>query len=371
MQNKRHFRMTGHALVAQGIEQWFPVPRVGGSNPSKCVIFIGKKWIRMGDENGGKNMDGFREWISDNLRYIILGVSLVLVLALAVLGVRTITNIANGSSPVKTQTERETEEQTQANVIVETEMQSGNTAESLLTENDAKVLTMMTAYYTARTNKDIETLAQLDPSIDTAQEQANLDSSYVEGYSNIKTYSKAGPVKGSCVVYICYEGKVKDINTLVPSLTQFYLMSDEQGNYYIADPTGDAQAEQFIEEMRKSAEVQALIDKVGAECENAKNSDPLLKDFMDQYGNDSGDEEETEMQEEGTSTEGTLMVAIDGPCNVRAEGSTEADVVGTLNMGETVMKIGETEDGWSEIEFNGMTAYILSELLAVAEDETL
>ena len=28
------------ALVAQGIEQWFPVPRVGGSNPSKCAFFV-------------------------------------------------------------------------------------------------------------------------------------------------------------------------------------------------------------------------------------------------------------------------------------------------------------------------------------------
>lgn len=26
------------APVAQGIEQWFPVPRVGGSNPSRCVL---------------------------------------------------------------------------------------------------------------------------------------------------------------------------------------------------------------------------------------------------------------------------------------------------------------------------------------------
>ena len=31
-----------HAPVAQGIEQWFPVPRVGGSNPSGCVICFGE-----------------------------------------------------------------------------------------------------------------------------------------------------------------------------------------------------------------------------------------------------------------------------------------------------------------------------------------
>ena len=27
-----------NAPVAQGIEQWFPVPRAGGSNPSGCVM---------------------------------------------------------------------------------------------------------------------------------------------------------------------------------------------------------------------------------------------------------------------------------------------------------------------------------------------
>ena len=31
--------MLQYASVAQGIEQWFPVPCVGGSNPSRCVSF--------------------------------------------------------------------------------------------------------------------------------------------------------------------------------------------------------------------------------------------------------------------------------------------------------------------------------------------
>ncbi len=29
-----------YAPVAQGIEQRFPVPRVGGSNPSRCAFFV-------------------------------------------------------------------------------------------------------------------------------------------------------------------------------------------------------------------------------------------------------------------------------------------------------------------------------------------
>lgn len=312
-------------------------------------------------------MDGIKEWISDNLRYILLGVAIVLVLVVAVLGVRTISNFAKGNGG--TQKEPQTEAATTANtdVIVETENQ--NPSAGKLVQNDAKVLTMMTAYYTARTNKDTETLKKLDPSIDTAQEQANLDSSYVESYSNIKTYSAAGPQQGSCVVYVCYDGKVKDINTLVPSLTQFYLKSDESGNYYIADPTGDTQAEQFIEEMRKSTEVQQLIDTVAKNCESAENSDPVLKDFMSKYGNSQ--EEKTPAETNGSTDqnkgEGTEMVAIE-PCNIRGEANTEAEIVGSLFVGDTIIKTGETDDGWTMVDLDGQTAYIKSELLATPEE---
>lgn len=31
------YTLQCQAPVAQGIEQWFPVPRAGGSNPSGCV----------------------------------------------------------------------------------------------------------------------------------------------------------------------------------------------------------------------------------------------------------------------------------------------------------------------------------------------
>lgn len=312
-------------------------------------------------------MDGIKEWISDNLRYILLGIAIILVLVVAVLGVRTITNFAKGDGGSQKESQTEATTMVNTDVIVETESQSASTGK--LVQNDAKVLTMMTAYYTARTNKDTETLKKLDPSIDTAQEQANLDSSYVESYSNIKTYSAAGPAEGSCVVYVCYDGKVKDINTLVPSLTQFYLKTNESGSYYIADPAGDTQAEQFIEEMRKSTEVQQLIDTVAKNCESAENSDPVLKDFMDKYGNSQEDNSasETNAASDTENGDGTEMVAIE-PCNIRAEGNTEAEIVGSLYVGDTIMKIGETDDGWTQVDLDGQTAYIKSELLATPEE---
>lgn len=303
-------------------------------------------------------MDDIREWISDNLRYILLGVALIVVIILAVTGIRAISHLGKGgSSSPKTETETETSAST--DTIVDGDAASTST----LVQNDADVLTVMTSYYAAKTNKDLETLKKLDPSIDDTEEKANLDSSYVESYSNIKTYSKQGPTEDSCVVYVCYDGKVQNIDTLVPSLTQFYLKKDAEGSYVITDPTGDQAAESFIEETRKSTEVQNLIDTVNKQCEDAKNSDPVLKEFMSKYGNSQDGEAETET--EAQSEEPTEMIANDS-CNVRSEPSTESDdnVIGGLYEGYTVTKIGETDDGWTEIDYNGQNAYVKSEFLS-------
>ena len=305
-------------------------------------------------------MDDIREWISDNLRYILLGIALIAVIIIAVTGIRAISNLGKGSSSGKTETEAETSAST--DTIVD-----GGTADSALVQNDADVLKVMTSYYAAKTNKDLETLKKLDPSIDETEEKANLDSSYVESYSNIKTYSKQGPTEDSCVVYVCYDGKVKDIETLVPSLTQFYLKKDADGSYIITDPTGDQAAESFIEETRKSTEVQNLIDTVNQQCEDAKNSNNVLKQFMDKYGNSQNGE--TEASTEAQSEEPTEMIANDS-CNVRSEPNTESDdnVIGGLFMGDSVTKIGETDDGWTEIEYNGQNAYVKSEFLSSPDE---
>lgn len=303
-------------------------------------------------------MDDIREWISDNLRYILLGLALILVLLIAVLGIRAISNIADGKDPLVKQTETETDS---SDTIVETE--TGTTGGNTLVQNDAKVLTTMTSYYSARTNGDTATLQKLDPSM-TEQDSANLSNNYVESYTNIRTYSKSGLTAGSYIVYVCYEGKVKDIDTLVPSLTQFYLMTNEDGVLYIADTSTDAAAEQFIEETRTSSEVQNLIAEVKTNCENAENQDPALKEFMEQYGNEQSGEKQEESEDSGEGTE--MLVNVDDACNVRSEPSTESDIIGSVYAGETVIKTGDSGE-WAEVNYNGQTGYMLSEFLMAAE----
>ena len=159
---------------------------------------------------------------------------------------------------------------------------------------------------------------------------------------------------------------MQNIDTLVPSLTQFYLKKGADGSYVITDPTGDQAAESFIEETRKSTEVQNLIDTVNKACEDAKNSDPVLKEFMSKYGNSQDGKAETET--EAQLEEPAEMVANDS-CNVRSEPSTESDdnVIGGLTIGDSVTKLGETDDGWTEIDFYGQNAYVKSEFLSSAD----
>ena len=53
-------------------------------------------------------MDNFREWLSDNLRYIMLGLGIVLVLALLFFGIHFVTGLFedkdSGEKPQQTQT---------------------------------------------------------------------------------------------------------------------------------------------------------------------------------------------------------------------------------------------------------------------------
>lgn len=305
-------------------------------------------------------MDTIREWISDNLRYILLGVALVLVLVLAVLGVRAVTRLGSKTDKPKKEVQvQQTEEST------ESVAEGGDAGTGALVQNDAEVLTVMTSYYSAKTNKDIETLKKLDPSIDEELEKENLESSFVKSYTNIKTYSRNGPEEGSCVVYVYYDGEVDGISTRVPSLTQFYLKTNEEGSYYIADITGDTAAVQFVEDMKKSTEVQELINSVNSACEEAKDSDPVLKEFMSKYGN-SQEESKQEESEESTQEQ---WVANDS-CNVRTEPDTSSDanIIGGVVPGDVVTKIGEEGD-WTKVDFNGQEAYIKSEFLSLQEAE--
>ena len=76
-------RFSRYAPVAQWIEQWFPVPCAGVRFPSGVLPGTVGIVPACCYDKEDKNLDDFREWLSDNLRYFMLGGAiLVIVLVL-------------------------------------------------------------------------------------------------------------------------------------------------------------------------------------------------------------------------------------------------------------------------------------------------
>ena len=55
--------------------------------------------------------------------------------------------------------------------------------------------------------------------------------------------------------------------------------------------------------------------------------------------------------------------------NIRAEPNTDCDIISVLEQGEAITRIGETDDGWSEVAYGGTLCYINSDYLTSALPE--
>jgi hypothetical protein len=317
---------------------------------------------------GGIDMlDDFREWLSDNLRYILLGVAGILVLLILFLAVRLFT----GGSSSK-QKETEAQQTTELNSETETEAKS---VSSNLVKDQEDILKVVTDYYTARAAKDYDTLAQLCEVFDddTRAEMEETDAT-IESYDNIITYSKAGLTEGSYVVYVYFDAKVTGIATAAPCLRELYLITDASGNLVISDKDSNAEQKAYIESMRTDDDVQALIADVEKKLSDAKEQDESLKAYVESSGTSSA---QTGESSDGTTDDGTssgeaagTMMANTG-VNVRGEPSADATLYGTLYEGMSVEVLENLDSGWSHIRYtsDGTTieGYVMTQYLSEAQ----
>ena len=56
------------------------------------------------------------------------------------------------------------------------------------------------------------------------------------------------------------------------------------------------------------------------------------------------------------------MLTVTEGCNVRAEASSDSDIIGGLDAGDQVVKVGQEGD-WIQIDYDGETGYVYSGLL--------
>ena len=305
-------------------------------------------------------MDNFREWLSDNLRYFMLGGGILIVVLVLVFGVRACVGRDRGSSESEVNGTVTDDDQ---GTVPSSPAEDGETNEEKnedtnpLEQASAEVTALIESYYKALGEKDIDTLTTLVDNLTSTDESKILNATYIEGYEVGEVYTKNGLDPDTYVVYACYDYICSGIETPVPALSWLYVYTDSDGSLMIdADADSDAEISQYAQDLEDDEDVQQLYSEIKEQNEQAQENDPQLAEFLQGLGEDA---DSSTADSGAEAADGTTLTVTAG-CNVRA--TAGGDILFTLSAGTQVEKTGE-EGEWIQINYNGQTGYIHNSLL--------
>ena len=281
--------------------------------------------------------DKIREWISDNLRYMLLIGAILLIVAAVLLIVHLVSpkndgkssggtvtssstgnNVPDKKTQVKADSKADSEDSTgissdvsdsandssadasstdtasapdaEAEPTSEPEAaddtsnteNTDNTAVSVAADNVPEVSTVLEQYYTALGARDINGLFAVTDNL-TAEEQAQIEAeSDVESYGDVKTYTISGPNDGTYIAFVSSRCKYLGINQTLPMLSEYYLYTTEDGSLKIMDDTdSDAAVTEAMKAALENEEVKNLIEQVQNDYQNALDADASLRAYVE------------------------------------------------------------------------------------------
>lgn len=353
------------------------------------------------NDNLKDKLDKVLTFIKQNIRYFTAGaLFIVLVFVLVCFGVPQ--NTGDGENVVATETETQTVASDEFQVDAYPEV------------ND-----LINRYYTAYADGDNDTLETLaTPLSDNEKSYITVFSQYVDGYQNVKCYTKQGLDAKSYLVSVYVEIKFTDVDTVAPGLDFFYVRTNDDGSLYIdnlysqynlkiQENALDTSVQSLISEFESGEDVIALQQEVQEKYDQAVASDEKLAavisttipNAVSEWAQANRNSEETETPEEAVTEETEIpeetetqvpeetetteenggdeqtqetVYALD-TVNVRAQADTSAEKLGSLGKGTAIARTG-TEGEWSIVDYGGTTGYIMTEYLTtdrsqVPEDE--
>lgn len=281
--------------------------------------------------------DKIREWISDNLRYMLLIGAILLIVAAVLLIVHLVSpkndgkssggtvtssstgnNVPDKKTQVKADSKADSEDSTgissdvsdsandssadasstdtasapdaEAEPTSEPEAaddtsnteNTDNTAVSFDADNVPEVSTVLEQYYTALGARNINGLFAVTDNL-TAEEQAQIEAeSDVESYGDVKAYTISGPSDGTYITFVSSRCKYLGINQTLPMLSEYYLYTTEDGSLKIMDDTdSDAAVTEAMKAALENEEVKNLIEQVQNDYQNALDADASLRAYVE------------------------------------------------------------------------------------------
>ena len=165
-------------------------------------------------------------------------------------------------------------------------------------EIKANIALLVTNYLDAKQRVDMEGIEECVSDVERVDNKRLVaEAEYIEAYKNIDCTIKNGPQDGTYRVYVYYEAKVYDIDTLCPSLTALYIVVDEEKNFKIYLGTVDAETQEAIDKLDESEEIKNLADSVQKKLEGIVSSNEAVRDFYEMLESTNESNEEIEDNE--------------------------------------------------------------------------
>ncbi len=299
-------------------------------------------------------LDNFREWLSDNLRYILLGLAILAVLLLLFFGIKAITG--NSSNKKENEPIKKTEQKKESTDSKKSDEEKSEKEDENALEKNAypEVNALIESFYSAWGEKDITKMKELTDNFNVTDETKVTNATYIESYNDVTVYTKKGLADDSYVVFAAYELKFKDINTPAPGLSELYVYKNEEGKYVIQNDDTNAEVQECIEKTRQEKDVAELISETEEKLDAAIASDDSLKKFEEELGE--------KVNTAQMADNGDMLTAKES-CNVRSEANANAETLGKLQAGEQVKKLENASDNWIKVEYKGQEAYVFGDLV--------
>lgn len=267
-------------------------------------------------------MKDFKEWLSDYLRYFLLGFAILAVIAIAVFGITIYKKLADPvpqtKQPAQTDTVLvETEPQSDTEEPSETVAQtseknteSGKESESEETDTDPGTDNDSTdSQSETQSEKETSTQEETEPSTSGGTEK---DPEYVRLNNNVNL--RSGPSTDDSVITSYETGRIAKF-------------LGREGDWYKVRIGG-----------REGYMSSLYLDEVA-------------------YEQGMENEVETEPETEPPTEPAPIYKTLKGSCYLRADTSKESTILGTYPVGSTVQFL-EDVGGWYRVQVDGMTGYM-------------
>jgi hypothetical protein len=161
-------------------------------------------------------------------------------------------------------------------------------------EIETELTELVETYFQAKQQVDMDAIADCVSNVQHVDEKKLLtESAYVEDYKNIQCTVMDGAVSGSYRVYVYYDVKIYDIDTLVPSLNALYIKQNDDGKFEIYLGALNSKEQKYIDRLDQSDKVNRLVLSVQSRLETVVSEDEDVRDFYEMLEN-AGDNDEEE-----------------------------------------------------------------------------